>query len=192
MSIELFKGGQGRQKKDRAIINQRPADGHLKSGVWEDFIRVTPRLIREYHNEKLKVGDILYIHTTLTFGVVHGLGFAVTTPQEGLKFKVVSSDPNFDLSKIKARRYKYDAANKEFKDLDGADVGLDSLMEIGNEELYIAGYAEPSELLRVGNALQIGLEVVSVPSDGIPYDFEIESRLHMQQSVRPPAYLESC
>lgn len=193
MIIEVFKGGRGRQLEDRAIINQRPADGHIKPASFEDFNRITPRLIKEHNGGlPLKVGDILQIHTTLTFGVILGLGLAVIKPQENLKFKLVCSDNTVDLTQIYARRYKYDEATKKYLELDSHDVALTDLNEIGHEKLYIAGYVNPNAMVRLGNSVKIGLEVLSLPAEGLPYDFEIESRLHMAQSVRPPAYLNCC
>ena len=92
--------------------------------------------------------------------------------------------------------YEYDEDKKEFK-ATTTNAGADALTEIGTKKVWIAGYAKPgAELMRVGNAVQIGLEVVALPQNagnaGTTWDFDIESRLQMRQSVRPPASLCCC
>ncbi|WP_268932815.1 hypothetical protein [Spirabiliibacterium pneumoniae] len=36
MSFQIFKGGWDGDVTDRIVPNQRPADGHIKSAVWEE------------------------------------------------------------------------------------------------------------------------------------------------------------
>lgn len=199
--LQIFKGGwegkhrnkDGSLRDNRLAVNQRPADGHIKAATWEDYIRVNKHRFCDY--PQLAVGDVIGIHTTLTFGVIEGLGIAVLTPEEGLKFKLVASD-NFDLSGLDFTVYEYDEDKKEFK-ATTTNVAASALTEIGTKKVWIAGYAKPgAELMRVGNAVQIGLEVVALPQNagnaGTTWDFDIESRLQMRQSVRPPASLCCC
>lgn len=196
-TIQLFKGGfsthdkNGVKRDSRIAINQRPADGHLKSGSWEDHIRVNKKRFK-CEPSNLEVGDVVGLHTTLTFGIVEAFGISVIEAEKGLKFKIVTSDPSLDLANLDFTVYEYDAADKKFKAVDQGKTVAD-LEEIGDKELYYAGYHKPGgELIRVTNAVQIGLEVVALPPGGLRRTFDFETRLHMRQVVRPPACMECC
>lgn len=195
--IQLFKGGfsthdkNGVKRDDRIAINQRPADGHLKSGSWEDHIRVNKNRFK-CNPADLEVGDVIGLHTTLTFGIVEALGISIIEPEEGLKFKIVVSDPTVSLANLDFAVYEFDNTEKKFKAISQGQT-VDNLEEIGDKELYYAGYHKPgADLIRITNAVQIGLEVVALPPGGLKRTFDFESRLHMRQVVRPPACMECC
>lgn len=197
-NIQIFKGGfdktfpNGQAREERKVVNQRPADGHLKSGMWEDHIRVNRHRFKCDPTMKLEVGDVIGIHVGLTFGVIDGLGIAVITPEEGLKLKVVTDDPTVSLDNLDVSVYAYDENAKKFVE-STAGTTFGAQQEIGTKVEYYAGYAKPgSGLIRVLNSVQIGLEVVELPANGLQKTFDIESRLHMRQVVRPPACMECC
>lgn len=192
-NIELFKGGfstydNGVLRETRLAPNQRPADGHLKSGTWEDHNRVNVKRFK-CQGADLEVGDVIGIHTTLTFGIIEALGIAVLTEEEGLKFKIVVSDASVDLSSLDFTTYEYNDADGKFTEV-ASGLTVATIDDIGDSQKYYAGYQ--TGIIRVTNAVQIGLEVVALPPGGLNKTFDIESRLHMRQVVRPPACLACC
>lgn len=195
MEYQLFKGGWNKDIDDRLVINQRPADGHQKAGVLEDHRKLTNRNFEMCNKcsakNILEVGDIISLHTTLTFSNITGFGIAVNVPEEGLKFKVVTRDKTLDLSKILVDVFKYDETQEQYVKVQDK-VPLDKIEDIGNEQLYYAGFTEKNNDIIANVTDLIGFEVVSVPDGGVAGDFEIETRLHNSQPVRPPAYLGCC
>lgn len=197
-NLQIFKGGfaarsrdkDGNLRESRLVANQRPADGHIKPSGYEDYIRVDKH--RFCTPPQLEAGDIIGIHTTLTFGIIEAWGIAVTVAEPGLKLKPVCSDPDIKLASLDFSIYKYDKDAGKYVATAQAQAYTD-LVEVGHEEAYIAGYHKPgADLIRITNPVQLGFEVVSVPANGVAYTFEIESRLQMSQSVRPPACLGCC
>lgn len=194
--IQLFKGGWNGDVSDRIVPNQRPADGHEKPAVWESYHSLTKDSFKcggacGCAVPDLEVGDVIGIHTTLTLGNITAFGIAVNAAEEGLKFKVVSREGNVDLSKIQVRAYDYDSDNEKFVVV-GADTTLDAITDIGHQVRYYAGFANTNTDIRVDNTDMIGLEVVAVPAGGAQGEFDIETRLHNSQPVRPPAVLHCC
>lgn len=191
-NFQIFKGGFDHAHDDRLAINQRPADGHIKPEGYEDFIRLNARALGCAENwRNLKVGDVIGIHTTLTFGVIDGLGFRVVVPEEGFRLRPVILDTGVALNHVLVDTYMYDETAENFT-ATATDTAVTDIVDIGSTEAYYAGYTDPAQLIRVGNATQIGFEVVALPPTGLTGDFEIESRLHMRQSVRPPADMGCC
>lgn len=193
--IQLFKGGWCGDVTDRIVPNQRPADGHQKPAVWEDFLRTDGKpkcgTVCGSACLDIEVGDVIGIHTTLTMGAVFAFGLGVNAAEEGLQFKVVSREGNVDLSKIHVRVYEYDDANEQFTVV-GTDTTLDAITDIGSNVRFYSGFVEKLTDVRVDNTDMIGLEVVAVPAGGVQGEFDIETRLHNSQPVRPPAVLHCC
>lgn len=197
--LQIFKGGfehnskdrDGKLRDSRIAVNQRPADGHTKSASWEDHIRVNKHRFK-CQGLTLEVGDVIGIHTTPTFGIIEAMGLSVITAEQGLKFKVVSSDPSVSLDALDFTSYSYDEGQKKFSQV-AANLTVGTMDDIGDSVKYYAGYHKPGgDLIRITNPIQIGLEVVALPAGGLMKEFDIESRLHFRQSVRPPACLECC
>lgn len=195
--IQLFKGGWNGDVADRIVPNQRPADGHEKPAVWESYRRLNAKSFKcggacgvgAYKN--LEVGDVLGIHTTLTMGNITAFGIAVNGAEEGFKLKVVARDGFADLSKILVTTYEYDEDNEQFVVVSEGDA-LDSIEDIGNANYYYAGFTENLNDILVHNTDMIGFEVVALPENGLCGEFDIETRLHNSQPVRPPASLGCC
>lgn len=191
-NIEIFRGGRGFDARDpersRLVVNQRPADGHIKAATWEDRIRINRQRFT-CSGLSLAVGDVIGIHTTPTFGVIDALGLAVLMAEEGLKLKVVTNDSAVTLGGLDFSVYEYSDTEKKYKAVDESK-GIADLTDIGNKQRYYAGYAKPGEaLLRITNPVVIALEVVALPTGGLKGGFDIESRLQFRQTVRPPAFL---
>lgn len=195
MNYQIFKGGWEGDVTDRIVPNQRPADGHIKSAVWEDYRKLTQRQLGCANScgvlNALEVGDVVGMHTTLTLSNILAFGIAVNVAEEGLKLKVVSRDGYVELSKILVNVYEYDAENEEFTLVDEKKP-LDTIDDIGNAQRYYAGFVEKYNDVIVKNTDMLGFEVVALPADGLSGEFEIETRLHNSQPVRPPACLACC
>lgn len=190
---QIFKGGFSHGHDERIAVNQRPADGHLKSASWEDFARLSKDNFNCGGLPKLEVGDVIQLHAGLTFGVIDALGIAVKHAEEGLKFKIVISDDDaqnkFEMAK--GFVFEWDDAQKQFTHT-GNPQEVSKFNDIGDSQKYYAFYAaaaQAEDLLILPNSAAIGLEVVALPAAGLNWTFEIESRLHMRQAVRPPAHL---
>ncbi|MBE2895539.1 hypothetical protein HPC38_01430 [Pasteurellaceae bacterium HPA106] len=118
-------------------------------------------------------------------------GIAVNVAEEGFKLKLVSRDGHADLSKILVNVYEYDEENEQFTLIDEKKP-LDTIDDIGNAQRYYAGFVEKYNDVIVSNTDMLGFEVVALPADGLAGEFEIETRLHNSQPVRPPACLTCC
>lgn len=192
--IQLFKGGWNKDVSDRIVPNQRPADGHIKSAAWESYHRLNKdsfgcaSACRDLPN--LEVGDIIQVHTTLTFGNVLGFGIVVHVAEEGLRLQTVARN-GLDLSKILVNVYEYDEDNQTMVTV-REGVALNSINDIGSKPYYYAGYvAGYNDVLSKVTDL-IGFKVLEVPASGVAGAFDIETRLHQTQPARPPANLVCC
>lgn len=107
-----------------------------------------------------------------------------------MQFRVVSREGNIDLSQLQVRVYQYDDTNEGFVVV--ANTTMDTITDIGANEYYYSGVVENLTDIRVDNSDMLGLEVVAVPSGGVQGEFDIETRLHSSQPVRPPAVLHCC
>lgn len=187
-NMQIFKGGYDHDHENRIAIAQRPADGHIKPAEFEDFIRIGPKTMgcaEEWRN--LEVGDVIGIHTTLTFGLITGLGFRVVTPQEGLTFGVVFSDNPTSIQDILVSTYLPNEDRCGPYVEDEVNIPMDQINDIGSVEKFYAGYVSGGMFLRTNNTFQVGLQVLTLPTEGLTEDFLIESRLHFKTTVRPPA-----
>ncbi len=192
--LQFFKGGWSGDVIDRIVPNQRPADGHLKASIWEDFAKLSKESFRcrsACSKIDLEVGDVVGLHATLTMGFITGYGIAVKVAQEGVKFKVVSRDGNVDLSKLLVNVSEYDAENEQFVSI-AKNVPLDSLDDIGSKPYYYSATTEKLNDIFAQNSDMLGLEVVEIPDVGLAEDFFIESRLSSFQPARPQASLGCC
>lgn len=188
-TLQIFKGGWSHSHDDRLAVVQRPADGHLKAGVWEDHIRVNKQRFKCAGTPKLEVGDVIAIHACPTLGLIDAMGIAVHRGEEGLKFKIVCSDSAVGLGMLTYQRFEYNAADKKYQSTDyGAIVSID---DIGSSQAYYVASPAP-EAVRLTNSCAIGLEVVALPADGLAWTFDIESRLQFRQPARPPADMHCC
>ncbi len=193
--LQLFKGGWNGDVTDRIVPNQRPADGHQKTAVHEDYAKLTQKSFRCGNGlcgkNRLQVGDVIGLHTTLTMGFIIGFGLATVVAQEGVKFKVVSRDDNVDLSKLKVNVSEWDEENEQYVEIQ-KDVPLTDIEDIGDKPYFYSAATEKVNELFGRNTDMIGLEVVEMPDVGLSEEFVIESRLHNFQPARPPASLGCC
>lgn len=183
---QIFKGGWCDGHEDRIAVAQRPADGHIKPAVWETYFRLNRDTFR-CSPPPLEVGDRLQLFTTLTFGLIHALGISVTQAEEGVKFKIVSSE-HVDLSALKGDVYTYTLQDDKYTQTASGSTG--DFTEIGAAEEGYRFFADnPISTLNTG---WIGLEVVALPPDGLQWDFDMELRLHSSQPLRPPLAFLCC
>lgn len=188
--IQIFKGGRHNGEENRLVINQRPADGHIKAAAWEDYIRVNKHRFDSAELKGLEVGDTLAIHTLLTFGIVEGMGIAIITPEEGLKFKLVSNEASqLDLDNYKVKTFQRQPSGEYTETAE--DTVANTEIVASAETYYLI--LPPADAYSVNiNPAYIGLEVTALPSEGLVGVFDLESRLQSRQPVRPPACLECC
>lgn len=192
--VQIFKGGFNGDTTDRLVPNQRPADGHLKASIWEDFAKLNKHSFTcsgLCGKNRLEVGDVISLHAVLTMGFVTGYGIAVKVAQEGVKFKVVSRDNNVDLSKLFVNVSEYDAENEQFVSI-SKNVPLNTLTDIGSKPYFYCATTEKLNDIFAQNSDLIGLEVVEMPAVGLSDEFFIESRLSAFQPARPQAGFGCC
>ena len=182
MEYHIFKGGltNGGITDLRLVPNQRPADGHIKSGTWENFERFKISDIEE----QLEVGDKILIFTTVTFGYTIGLGARVVLADEGFKSKLVSYNEE-DLAVIKVKKGLWDEAEENFTDAE--DLDWAAIEDLGSEQAYFSGATEKNTDFYSQRTDAIVLEVLEVPSETTNPDVIIEFRTQYFQPVRPPA-----
>lgn len=188
-SIQIFKGGLNRGHEDRLVVNQRPADGHIKPAAWEDHIRVNKKRIRTNDMHDLEVDDELALHTALTFGLVEAWGIAVVAPEPGLKFKLTTNDDDFDLDSFAVITFQRQPDGNYTKTAEG--TAADTELEATDETYYLILPDAGTHHITVKPTF-FGLKITALPSDGLLGVFDLESRFQSRQPVRPPACLECC